>query len=943
MRQYEFAIRIAQIHHLLDERKYKKALAVVRTLDMKQVKSVSDLSAIADVFAKTEQYDSAKETYLKIYNKSKTRRIVYRLAYLAIRTKNIDEAEKYYQEYLQMNPGTRDIIILRYRIDKAAGVPVGRLIEILEELKEEEYIEEWAYELARLYHRAGRFEECRRECEDIQLWFGHGEIVEKAKKLIEYVDDKESLPYIDDKDYTLADREPNPDDTGSLPDLKEYLGNETADNGKHLKGRKPEEKQERKERGKDTGENHIAGKATGKKRAGTEQELQKDNEKKKEDFVDDYDEEDFDIDADLGRIAKEGLSRLAGLLHFGNKRGGNNKNKEYKKNGGNKPGSKGADDKKASYMDNTDGSGIVNYRDEKLDINISVNEELYKKTISGKRNSGEELAGKEPPENLPDNISSQAAVKDIPDGNIKEAEGIPESPGGINIPNAGSSENNVNTTAGGINVDGMDVVRINAGKINAIKINDSNINNNSINANNINTGSAGNINNVNTDNANAVPRYSQSGLGITQDLSREISAIYEAEHKEQLKEKEVKVIASRRPLKRDATKVIERMTKAVQTDEDKNVQQPADVGLHQGAVRNTGKNEIKTENSVLPGGQEDYKIREGVKQKAGEEKRSAGEKPEIQEKQEGQGLEEETGEAHAEAEKNKAHAEAAISEVKGDVFTEDKESPVKETYSEDKSVAASSEETEDRKETSGISVEDNIINNNTGKDQTENSINEEIQRVYGEDPGKAEESKTEGETAPEEIVPEEIVMEEEQEETAGNQAAEDEVEDSSLDGITGGGLADSDLPTTRALHSSFEDILTLIGGEPDPSHFVFVGNSSELIVGLSKRIVKVMKNTGYMSIGKIAKISAKQLNLMNLDEFKNQLKGNCLLVDEAAELMVPTIASIFDIMDEFYGDFVVILADDGNTLDQLFRYAPALARRFKYIIDISGYTEDDCG
>ena len=145
MRQYELAIRIAQIHHLLDEHKYKKALAVVRTLDMKQIKSPSDISAIADVFAKTEQYDSAKAAYLKIYNKSKTRRVLNRLIYLAIRTHEIEDAEKYYQEFIKMYPGTRDVLILRYRIDKAAGVPIGRLIEILEELKEEEYIEEWAY------------------------------------------------------------------------------------------------------------------------------------------------------------------------------------------------------------------------------------------------------------------------------------------------------------------------------------------------------------------------------------------------------------------------------------------------------------------------------------------------------------------------------------------------------------------------------------------------------------------------------------------------------------------------------------------------------------------------------------------------------------------------------------------------------------------------------
>ena len=224
MRQYELAIRIAQIHHLIDERKYKKALTVIRTLDMRQVRGLSDLNAIADVFTKTEQYDAAKATYLKIYKKSRTRRVLYRLIYLAIRTNDIGEAERYYQEFIRMNPNTRDVLVLRYRIDKASGVPIGNLIDTLKTLKEEEYIEEWAYELAKLYHKAGRLEECKAECEDILLWFGHGEIVERAKKLIEYVDDKEALPYIDDKDFTeKEDEEPNSEDTTSLPDLSEYI------------------------------------------------------------------------------------------------------------------------------------------------------------------------------------------------------------------------------------------------------------------------------------------------------------------------------------------------------------------------------------------------------------------------------------------------------------------------------------------------------------------------------------------------------------------------------------------------------------------------------------------------------------------------------------------------------------------------------------------------
>lgn len=135
--------------------------------------------------------------------------------------------------------------------------------------------------------------------------------------------------------------------------------------------------------------------------------------------------------------------------------------------------------------------------------------------------------------------------------------------------------------------------------------------------------------------------------------------------------------------------------------------------------------------------------------------------------------------------------------------------------------------------------------------------------------------------------------------------------------------------------------MILIGGELDPSHFVLMGDGEERILGISKKIAMVMRETGYLSAGRIARIDAEQLNSMDLMQFKSQLKGNCLLVTRAADLLFPTITKIFSIMDEYYGDFAVILSDEGATLDQLFRFVPALARRFKYIIDISQYTEQD--
>ena len=131
MRQYEIAIRIAQVHHLAEERKYKKALTVIQTLDMRQVRNISDLKVFAEVYTRTEQFEAAKATYLRIYKKSRTRRILYRLIYLAIRTNELDDAESYYKEFVRMNPNNRDALILRYRIDKAAGVPISQLIDTL--------------------------------------------------------------------------------------------------------------------------------------------------------------------------------------------------------------------------------------------------------------------------------------------------------------------------------------------------------------------------------------------------------------------------------------------------------------------------------------------------------------------------------------------------------------------------------------------------------------------------------------------------------------------------------------------------------------------------------------------------------------------------------------------------------------------------------------------
>ena len=99
---------------------------------------------------------------------------------------------------------------------------------------------------------------------------------------------------------------------------------------------------------------------------------------------------------------------------------------------------------------------------------------------------------------------------------------------------------------------------------------------------------------------------------------------------------------------------------------------------------------------------------------------------------------------------------------------------------------------------------------------------------------------------------------------------------------------------------------------------------------MNSTYVQLKKNLEYL-----------KLNQMDLLRVCSQIKGNCLLIDNASELAFTTITKIFAVMDAFRGDFIVVLADDGNTLDELFRVAPALARRFEYVIDIAQYSEED--
>jgi tetratricopeptide (TPR) repeat protein len=189
MDKYSNVVKCAQIRRLVDEKNYEKALATVEELDISQIKIITDLNIIAEVYMKTKCYEEAKDVLLKVYKKSKTRRVICQLVHMLIKSGNIEEADDIFYKYALLDLKSSDRLMLRYRIDKAKGVSKAQLILLLEQLKKEEYMEEWAFELAKLYHKEGREQDCIRECSDIILWFGEGVIVDKARLLkMFYVD-----------------------------------------------------------------------------------------------------------------------------------------------------------------------------------------------------------------------------------------------------------------------------------------------------------------------------------------------------------------------------------------------------------------------------------------------------------------------------------------------------------------------------------------------------------------------------------------------------------------------------------------------------------------------------------------------------------------------------------------------------------------------------------
>ena len=166
------------------EGNYHMAEELADSINWKRVRNANSLIKAGEVYETAERYDDAKEMFLLAYERSPIgRTIVYRLAELAIHVGNYDEAMEYYEEFVEMAPNDSLKFVLKYKIYKAKGESLAEQIQILEDLKEQEYIEECAYELAYLYHQAGMSEKCVEACDELILWFGDGAYVEKALEL----------------------------------------------------------------------------------------------------------------------------------------------------------------------------------------------------------------------------------------------------------------------------------------------------------------------------------------------------------------------------------------------------------------------------------------------------------------------------------------------------------------------------------------------------------------------------------------------------------------------------------------------------------------------------------------------------------------------------------------------------------------------------------------
>ena len=184
MDKYEYRVRTEQMLEYMEQKSYKKAMEIADSIDWRKAKNAAMLCTASEIYEYNGKYEKSREILFIAYDRAPgSRKIVYRLGTLALKLNDVREATDCYEEFIAMAPKDPNQYILRYKILKSQNAPLSQQIEALEEFKKAEYVEKWAYELAKLYHEAGMVAECLEECDDLILWFSEGKYVYQAMEL----------------------------------------------------------------------------------------------------------------------------------------------------------------------------------------------------------------------------------------------------------------------------------------------------------------------------------------------------------------------------------------------------------------------------------------------------------------------------------------------------------------------------------------------------------------------------------------------------------------------------------------------------------------------------------------------------------------------------------------------------------------------------------------
>lgn len=219
MDKYEYKLKTEQMLELMEDGAFNKAAEIADSIDWKRVRNTKMLTDVSDIYEKNGDYQKSYEVLNIAYHRAEgSRKIIYRLCTLALKTKNVDEAIDYYDDFQQIAPKDPNKFILRYQILRAQRAPIEQQIEALEAFKKAEYIEEWAYELAKRYQEAGMTAECLEECDDLILWFNEGKYVYQAMELkMQYKPLTPSQQEKYDQRFAAMSNE-----TMEMPDVVEY-------------------------------------------------------------------------------------------------------------------------------------------------------------------------------------------------------------------------------------------------------------------------------------------------------------------------------------------------------------------------------------------------------------------------------------------------------------------------------------------------------------------------------------------------------------------------------------------------------------------------------------------------------------------------------------------------------------------------------------------------